>query len=113
MPRLAALGGEIDREVGAASGVPFLGEDGPALVVAPAAADLQVAGGEAFAPEAGGPGERERGLVAGLDVRLETVQPHDHKRMPQRKVDPLSHVSLPRVALPHGVSEVRALERAV
>src|SRR4051794_38720199 len=50
-------------------------QDRPALVVAPPAVDLQVARREALQAEAGSLGERDRALVAGLDVRLEPVQP--------------------------------------
>ena len=53
---------------------PLLGADRPALVVAPAAADLQVALREALAHEADALRERDRGGVARLDVRLQPVQ---------------------------------------
>src|SRR4051794_17618704 len=52
-----------------------LGKDRPALVAAPAPADLQVARREALAPEAGPACQRERALVGRLDVGLDAVQP--------------------------------------
>ncbi len=52
----------------------LVGGDGVALVVAPLAADQQVARGEALEPEAGRARERDRGGVAGLDVGLQPVQ---------------------------------------
>src|SRR3954470_12536422 len=52
----------------------FLCQDRPAFVVAPLAVDLQVARREALQAEAGSLGQRDRALVARLDVRLEPVQ---------------------------------------
>ena len=48
--------------------------DRVALVVAPLAADQQVARREALQPEAGAARERDRGRVPGLDVGLDAVQ---------------------------------------
>ena len=57
-----------------AVGAPGLGADRPALVVAPAAADLQVARRESLELEPAALGQCDRRRVAGLDVRLEPVQ---------------------------------------
>src|SRR2546428_14176471 len=48
--------------------------EGPPLVIAPPAEDLQVARGESLTPEAAAPEEADRGAVAGLDVRLQAAQ---------------------------------------
>ena len=47
----------------------------PALVVAPAAADLQITRGVALALEAAGAGQRRRGRVAGLHRLEANMQP--------------------------------------
>src|SRR4051794_18043385 len=51
-----------------------VGGDRVALVVAPLAADEQVARREALEPEAGRAGQRDGGVVGRLDVRLDAVQ---------------------------------------
>src|SRR4051794_27325837 len=90
---------------------PLLGEDRPALVVAPAPVDLQVARREPLEPEAGALRQRDRRLVVRLDVRLDAVQPHRAERVPQHQLGALGHVALARVRRADGVAEVRAQER--
>src|SRR5689334_3666720 len=91
---------------------PFLREEGPALVVAPAATDLQIARREALATEAGALGECDRGAVAGLDVGLDPVQAQGGERPAQDELDPFSHIPIAGVGLPGGVAEVGALKGA-
>src|SRR3954452_9326084 len=90
---------------------PLLGEDRPALVVAPAPVDLQVARREALEPEARPLGQRDRRLVVGLDVRLDPVQPECSESVLEHELDPLAHVAKPGIRRPDGVTEIRVQER--
>ena len=89
-----------------------VGRDRVALVVAPLPADQQVARREALEPEAGGAGERDRGGVGGLDVRLQPVQRERAERVGDRLDHRLAHVAVPGVALVRVVAEVGGLEGA-
>src|SRR4051812_21394177 len=92
--------------------VPALRTDGPALVVAPASADLQVARGEALVLEAAAACQRHRGVVARLDVRLEAVQPQRPERLAQQQLHALGHVAVALEARHAAVAEERALQPA-
>src|SRR4051795_5284556 len=87
-------------------------QDRPALVVAPASADLQVARREALTPEARAFGQRQRALVARLDVRLDAVQEQLAEGEAQRQLHALVHVPTPREGLADPVAEIGVLERA-
>ena len=91
---------------------PLVGGDRVALVVAPLAADQQVARGEALEPEAGAAGERDRRLVAGLDVGLQPVQGERPEGVVEHLLHRLAHQPLARVALVRVVAEVGGLEGA-
>src|SRR5947208_2394688 len=92
-------GGLFDRrllvDAGAAlsPGLPVLREDGPALVVAPAPANLQVAPRVALSDEARPCGQRDGRDVARLDVRLDPVQLQILEGVAQHKPNPLGHVT--------------------
>ena len=90
----------------------LVGGDRVALVVAPLAADQQVARREALQAEAGAAGERDRGLVAGLDVRLDAVQAERAERVVEDLLERLAHQALAGVALVGVVAEVGGLEGA-
>src|SRR4051794_12538513 len=92
---------------------PFLvGEDRPALVVAPAPADLEIPRREPFAAEARLLHESQRALVRRLDVGLDAVQPQVAEREAQRQLHPFAHVTLTCERLSSPVAQVRVLERA-
>src|SRR4029078_10412616 len=84
----------------------------PALVVAPAAADLQVARREALPREAARPGERERRRVGGLDVGLQTVQLQRAERVAHGRAQSFAHQTLSLEPGERVVAEVRAAECA-
>src|SRR5262249_3625910 len=65
---------------------PLLREQRPALVVSPAAADLEIAARQPFPPETRAPHEGERRHVARLDVRLYAVEPKPAERDTQGKL---------------------------
>jgi hypothetical protein len=90
----------------------LVGGDRVALVVAPLAADQQVAGREALQAEAATAGQRDRRLVAGLDVRLHAVQAEGAEGVVEDLLERLAHQALAGVALMGVVAEVRRLERA-
>src|SRR5436305_1437746 len=73
---------------------PLLREDRPALVVAQAPADLEVARREALAAESRAAGKRDRGGIAGLDVGFDAVQAERQERVAQDQSDPRPHVSV-------------------
>src|SRR4051794_17050415 len=89
----------------------LLREDRPALVIAPLAVDLQVARREALEPEARALRQRDRALVAGLDVRLEPVQPERAERVAEHELDAFRHVALAGEGPPDGIAEVGIQER--
>ena len=91
---------------------PLVGGDRVALVVAPLAADQQVARGEALHAEAAASGERDRRDVAGLDVGLQAVQRQRPERMVEHLLERLAHEPLAGVASARVVAQVRRLERA-
>ena len=78
---------------------PVLGEQRPALVVAPAAGDFHVATREALTREPGAAHERDRLPVPGLYVDLDPVQPQREKRDPEDEYECLGHVAAPGVGL--------------
>jgi hypothetical protein len=80
-------------------------------VIAPAAADLEIALGEALANEPAAAGERDRREIARLDVRLEAVQSKLAKGPPQDEQHAVGHVTQPRVGGHAVVAQERALER--
>src|SRR5438445_2805277 len=70
-----------------------VGREGPPLVIAPPAEDLQVARGESLTPEAAAPDEADRGAVAGVDVRLQAVQAELTERVAGHESDALAHIA--------------------
>src|SRR5688500_15188672 len=76
-------------------GLPVFAQDGPAFVVAPAAADLEVAGREALALEAGAADEGEGGGVVGLDVGLDAVELEALEGVAEDEPHPGRHVAAP------------------
>ena len=69
-----------------------------ALVVAPLAADQQVARRVALEAEAGAARQRDRGRVAGLDVRLDPVQRERAERVVEHLLEAGAHHPLAGVA---------------
>src|SRR5215470_19508885 len=69
--------GPVDHagEEALAARAPGFREDRPALVVAPAAEDLEIARGESLAAKAQAAHQTDRPAVGRLDVRLQSVQP--------------------------------------
>ena len=90
----------------------LVGGDRVALVIAPLAADQQVARGEALEPEPRAARQRDRRRVAGLDVGLDPMQAERPERMVEDLLERLAHQALPGVALVRVVAEVGGLERA-
>ena len=85
---------------------PLLGEQRPALVVAPAAGDFHVTPREALAGKPGAAREGDRLPVPGLYVDLDPVQPERQKRDPQDEFERLGHVAAPGVRLEGVVTQV-------
>ena len=83
----------------------------PALVVPPAAVDLEVARREALALESKALHQADGSLVAGLDVGFQAVQPQFTESMLDGQLQPFFHVALP-AEVGHGSSSGRALQRA-
>ena len=81
-------------------------------MVAPAAADLQIARREPLATKAAAQRERERATVARLDVGLHTVQPQHLEGVAQREPDSLGHETLPGGAREGVVADEGTLQRA-
>jgi hypothetical protein len=81
-------------------------------VVAPLAADQQVARRVALEAEAGPARQRDRGRVAGLDVRLDPVQRERAEGVVEHQLETGPHHPLARVAGGAVVAEERRLERA-
>src|SRR5438874_3224882 len=96
----------------AGTGAPVVGQNRPALVVAPAAADLEVATRESLAAKAGPSRERDRGAVSGLDVCLDPMEIEVDESVTQHQFEPVAHEPLAGVRLAHRITEVCALERA-
>ena len=93
--RRALLAAAVSSCVGRGrAGLPLLRADGPALVVGPAATDLEVPLGEALLDEPAPGDERDRGRVAGLDVGLDAVQLQRGERFAQHQLQALGHVAL-------------------
>src|SRR5262245_41861929 len=90
-----------------------LDRDRPVLVVAPAAADLQVPTREALLAEPAAADERDRAVVLRLDVRLDAMEPEIFERVPQDQLEPLAHVAFAGERLERVVAEVGVAEVAV
>src|SRR5687767_14034464 len=93
--------------------LPVFARDGPAFVVAPAPADLEVARRVTLALEAGAADEREGGGVAGLDVGLDAVELEAGEGVAEHEPQALGHVAAPGVGLARVVAHVSAAEVAV
>src|SRR5262249_13995297 len=91
---------------------PLLAEGRPALVIAPAPGDHEVARGGPPTPEAEGLGQGPGEPVAGLDVGLEAVEPEAPEGVTEDEREALGHVALAGVSAAPVVAEVGALERA-
>src|SRR6202034_3759164 len=89
-----------------------LGEQRPALMVAPFAADLQVAAGEALPFEAEALDQPDRAGVAGLDVRLDPVQAKLAEHRPEHRPQAPRHQALPGVRGKGAVAEGSRLQAA-
>src|SRR5207249_303152 len=101
--------------LGRAPAAGFLGEDREHDVIAPAPADLQISDRIAFLAPSGRAQQADRSLVAGLDVRLEPVQPelpegeaeHEWHRGSHRSRAGMRHE---RVVPEEGVAERTAMD---
>src|SRR6185437_10056361 len=89
---------------------PVLPRDRPALVVAPAAADLQIARRVALVAKARALHEELRALVVRLDVRLQAVEPQAAEAVPHHELQPFRHQPRAGRRRERVVAEVRALE---
>ena len=89
---------------------PVFARDRPALVVSPAAADLQVARRVALVAEARALDEAFRALVVRLDVRLEPVKLQAAEAVAHDELEALGHEPCPGRRRECVVPEVRALE---
>ena len=89
---------------------PGLPHDGPALVVAPASPDLQVARREALLPEPEPPHQPPGVAIPRLNVGLQAVEPEAPERVAQDQRQAFRHVALARVRPERVVAEVGALE---
>jgi hypothetical protein len=74
---------------------PFLGEERPAFVIPPAPGDLEIAWREPLQSEAQPFDQCPGPVVAGLQVRLNSMQAHRAERVTKGEVDRLRHVALP------------------
>ena len=81
------------------------------LVVAPAAADLQIAAREPLVAKPEAPDERDRAAVRGLDVRFDAVQLEIPERTCQHELETRAHQPLTRVRRERVVAEIGGLER--
>ena len=81
-------------------------------MVAPAAGNLDVPAGEAFAREASVPDQRNRWRVSRLDVDLDSMQPQGAKTDPQHERESLAHVTLAGMFRESVIPEIGALKRA-
>ena len=91
---------------------PVLAEHSPALVVAPVPCHVQVSRGESLEPESEPLNEGSRRAVAGLDVRLEPVQPELAEPVIDREPHGLGHAASSGRALEPVVAERRRPQRA-
>ena len=80
-------------------------------MVAPAAGNLDVPAGEAFAREASVPDQRNRWRVPRLDVDLDSMQPQGAKSYAQHERKSFAHVALAGMFGESVISEVGALKR--
>src|SRR5579859_4676718 len=108
----ASVSGFSEGLLSARPAAPVVGQDRPALVIAPATGNLQIPRREALTAKSRPAGQGNRGPIVGLDVGFHAVQPEVGEGITEDKLDRLAHVSLPGVRLTHGVAKVRALERA-
>src|SRR5882724_3060441 len=94
------------------SAPPSVGNDRPALVIAPAPPDLQVSRRVPLAAEAEAPDQPERREITGLDVGLQPVQTEPAEGRADDERHGLGHEALPRVRRERIVAEVGAPEHA-
>lgn len=87
--------------------------DRPMLVISPPTPDLQVAQREPFPTEAGPTHQRDGPLVAGLDARLNAMQPQVSEGVLEDELEPFAHESLPGERLERVVAEDGVSERPV
>src|SRR3954469_13521519 len=95
-----------------ASRLPVFRPDGPALVIAPAARDLQIPRRVTLEFESQATHERDRRRIVWLNVRLETMQSIVTKTELNHGRDSGAHVAAPLMRLQRVVAQVRGLERA-
>src|SRR5207249_4417414 len=91
---------------------PVLDSDGPALVVAPASSDLQIARGKSLQAKPRALHELRGRDVRRLDVRLQAMEPEIGERMTKDQAESLGHVANAGVRLEPVIAEVAALEPA-
>src|SRR4051812_18669064 len=89
----------------------IVGQDRPTFVIAPAAADLQIARREALPAEARLACQCQRALVRRLDVGLDAVQAQLAEREAQCLLHAVAHVPLPGKRPADPVAQIRVLER--
>src|SRR5450755_1106753 len=90
----------------------LFGQDGPALVVSPAVANLQVARRIPFLGETTRPDERDRCRIARLDVGLETMQLERSEPMAHGRPQAFAHQALALVTGEGVVADVGAAKQA-
>ena len=91
---------------------PILPGNRPPLVVAPAAADFQVAGGKSLELESTPLHQPDRRRVPRLDVRLHPVKLDLQEYMPEKTTHPLAHIPLPGMLGRSVITQVGALKTA-
>src|SRR5262245_18625420 len=91
---------------------PLPHEQRPALVVPPAAPDLEVAARQPFAPEPRPADQSQGGAVAGLDIRFHPVQAQPAERELERQLERGRHVALPRERRADLIAEIARSEHA-
>src|ERR1700730_13318306 len=90
---------------------PVFRQESPALMVPPAAGNLDVAAGVALAGEASAAHQRDRTCVRRLDVDLYTMQPQGAKSYAQNERKSFAHVALAAMSGESVIPEVGALKR--
>ncbi len=91
----------------------LVSQNRPAFVIAPAGVNVEVAGRVPFAPEAKSLDQATRSVVAGLDVRFQTVKAQPAKCMVNNEGQALGHEALVFVRPEAVVAEVGALKGSV
>src|SRR5262249_50867264 len=100
-------------EVGGPMSTPVLRQQCPALVVAPAASNLEVSSRESFATKSQATNKGARRVVARLDVCLYAMEVQLSERPAQRQREPLGHVPTSRMRNKRIVAEIGAPKSAV